>query len=101
MAGFVFASLLIGFGNGFGSGINMTIGTDLAPSGAVSEFLGAWRLFGDAGSSAGPAIVGAIAAAGGLPTAVITTAVLGFLGLAVLLLGPETLHLAERSEPTE
>ncbi|HKJ86821.1 MAG TPA: MFS transporter, partial [Spirochaetia bacterium] len=58
MAGFVLASLLIGLGNGFGSGINMTIGTDLAPSNAVSEFLGLWRLFGDIGTSAGPAIVG-------------------------------------------
>lgn len=95
---FVLASLLIGFGNGFGAGINMTIGTDLAPSGAVSEFLGLWRLFGDVGVTAGPAIVGSIATVGGLPAAVVATAALGFLGLTVLLFSPETLHLADREE---
>jgi MFS family permease len=98
LPGFVLASLLIGFGNGFGAGINMTIGTDLAPSGAVSEFLGLWRLFGDVGASAGPAIVGSIATAGGLPTAIIAAALMGFLGLAVLLAAPETLNLADSSE---
>ena len=96
MAGFVLASLLIGLGNGFGSGINMTIGTDLAPSNAVSEFLGLWRLFGDVGSSAGPAIVGGIATAAGLPLAVGATAVLGLLGLAALLVGPEPLRMADK-----
>ncbi len=96
MAGFVLASLLIGLGNGFGSGINMTIGTDLAPSNAVSEFLGLWRLFGDVGSSAGPAVVGAIATAAGLPLAVGATAMLGLLGLAALLVGPEPLRMADR-----
>jgi len=96
MAGFVLASLLIGLGNGFGSGINMTIGTDLAPSNAVSEFLGLWRLFGDIGTSAGPAIVGGIATAAGLPLAVGATAVLGLLGLVALLIGPEPLRMADR-----
>lgn len=92
--GFILASLLIGLGNGFGAGINMTIGTDLAPKGAVSEFIGLWRLFGDVGSAAGPAIVGAVATAGGLVTAVIATALLGAAGLVALLVGPETLRLA-------
>ena len=94
VAGFFLASLIIGMGNGFGAGINMTIGTDLAPDGAVSEFIGLWRLFGDIGASAGPAIVGAIGAAGGLVTAVIATAAIGFVGLVVLLAGPETLTIA-------
>lgn len=93
-AGFVVASLLIGLGNGFGAGINMTIGTDLAPSRAVSEFLGLWRLVGDAGTAAGPSVVGAMATAGGLPTAVLATAAMGFAGLVMLLFGPETLRLA-------
>ncbi|MFW5717532.1 MAG: MFS transporter [Spirochaetota bacterium] len=96
LPGFIVASILIGIGNGFGSGINMTIGTDLAPSGAVSEFLGVWRLFGDVGSSAGPAIVGTIATAGGLPLAVVATAALGFLGLVSLAFAPEPMHLSER-----
>jgi MFS family permease len=99
MSGFILASLLIGLGNGFGAGINMTIGTDLAPSGAVSEFLGLWRLFGDIGVSAGPAIVGSIATAGGLPMAIVATAILGLSGLVVLLFSPETLKLARQADP--
>lgn len=95
---FVVASLLIGLGNGFGSGINMTIGTDLAPSTAVSEFLGMWRLFGDIGASAGPAVVGAIASAGGLPVAIVATALFGVSGLVVLLFSPETLKLARSAD---
>ena len=76
-AAFDFRSLLIGamiigFGNGLGSGTMMTLGADLAPPGAVGEFLGFWRLIGDTGQSGGPLIVGVVAGAFG----VITTAVL-------------------------
>lgn len=95
---FVVASLLIGLGNGFGSGINMTIGTDLAPTGAVSEFLGLWRLFGDVGAAAGPAVVGSIASAGGLPVAIVATALFGVSGLVALLFAPETLKLAKSAD---
>ena len=96
LPGFLIASLLIGLGNGFGAGINMTFGTDLAPSRAVSTFLGAWRLFGDMGQSAGPAIVGALAAAAGLSAALFVTAGIGAVGLFVIaVIAPETLRLAE------
>lgn len=76
-ASFDFRSLLIGaaiigFGNGLGSGTMMTLGADLAPPGAVGEFLGFWRLIGDSGSSGGPLVVGVVAGAFGL----ITTALL-------------------------
>ena len=96
---FVLVSLLIGLGNGLGSGINMTLGTDLAPASAVSAFLGAWRLFGDVGQAVGPVIIGAVATAASLPVAILSTGVLGFVGLAVMVfLAPETLHLARKSE---
>lgn len=95
--GFFLASLVMGFGNGFGAGINMTMGTDLAPDGAVSEFIGIWRLFGDVGAAAGPSIIGLVAAAGGLVTALLTAAAIGFVGLIVLLVGPETLTIARQS----
>ncbi len=98
LAGFFAASLVIGMGNGFGAGINMTIGTDLAPDGAVSEFIGLWRLFGDLGASAGPAIVGAVAGAGGLVSAVFATGVIGVIGLVVVFLGPETLDIGRRTQ---
>jgi MFS family permease len=97
IGGFVAVSMVIGLGNGFGAGINMTLGTDLAPDRAVSTFLGVWRLFGDIGSSAGPAIVGAVAAAAGLSVSLLVTAAVGGVGLLVMaVLAPETLRFAPR-----
>lgn len=88
---FVLAGALIGIGNGLGSGINMTTAADLAPENAVSEFLGLWRLYGDLGNAAGPALVGALSAAIALGPTVAVTALLGVLGLGVTaLFAPET-----------
>ncbi|MDQ3045546.1 MAG: MFS transporter [Chloroflexota bacterium] len=64
--GLLAASVLIGFGNGLGSGSMMTLGADLAPRGATGEFLGMWRLVGDAGAVGGPLIVGVMATGVGL-----------------------------------
>ena len=100
LAGFVIASMLIGLGNGFGAGINMTLGTDLAPRNAASAFLGLWRLFGDAGKSAGPALVGTLATAIGLSASLLVTAGIGTVGLILMaLVAPETLHLANSGRP--
>lgn len=55
------AALLIGVGNGLGSGTMMTLGADLAPEAAAGEFLGLWRMIGDAGAVGGPLLVGAVA----------------------------------------
>lgn len=98
LAGLLAASLVIGLGNGFGAGINMTFGTDLAPAGAVSTFLGAWRLFGDVGQAAGPAVVGAMAAAVGLAGSLFVTAGIGAVGLLMIaVLAPETLGMAREN----
>lgn len=102
VSGFVIASLLMGLGNGFGAGINMTFGTDLAPRSGASAFLGLWRLFGDVGMSAGPAMVGAVAAALGLSASMLVTAGIGAVGLFVLaVLAPETLHRGTPDPPRE
>jgi MFS family permease len=96
LAGFVIVSMIVGLGNGFGAGINMTLGTDLAPQKAVSSFLGLWRLFGDIGQSVGPALVGAIAAAVGLSASLFVTAGIGAVGLLVMaFVAPETLHMGK------
>ena len=63
------AGLLIGFGNGLGAGINMTLGSDFSPRGRRAEFLGAWRLSSDAGSVGGPLLIAAIASAASLAAA--------------------------------
>jgi MFS family permease len=57
----MWVSLLIGFGNGLGAGAMLTLGADLAPENFRAEFLGFWRLLGDAGGTGGPIVIGAIA----------------------------------------
>lgn len=80
--GLLAAAALIGFGNGLGSGTMMTLGADLAPPGAVGEFLGFWRLIGDTGQAGGPLIVGQVADLLGLPA---TALVLAGIGVAAAL----------------
>jgi MFS family permease len=85
------AAAVIGFGNGLGSGTMMTLGADLAPPGAVGEFLGFWRLIGDSGQSSGPLIVGATADIFGLAsTALILSGVGAAAALTLALLVRET-----------
>ncbi len=57
------AAVVVGLGNGLGSGSMMTLGADLAPPEATGEFLGIWRLIGDVGMVVGPLAVGLIAGA--------------------------------------
>lgn len=52
---------VMGIGNGFGNGVIMTLGADVAPPAARAEFLAAWRLTHDAGMFLGPLAVGAAA----------------------------------------
>ena len=101
VVGFLILGLVIGIGNGFGSGINMTIGTDLAPDEAIGEFLGLWRLFGDVGAAIGPFIVGAVAAALTLPTALLVTGGIGVVGTMVMaFVAPETREPSRATQPT-
>jgi len=59
--GLLFAAVLIGIGNGLGSGSMMTLGADLSPSRSRGEFLGVWRLIGDMGHTGAPLVVGVVA----------------------------------------
>lgn len=80
----VLVTTLMGFGNGLGSGAMMTLGADLAPREMLGEFLGVWRLIGDAGTSIGPLLVGDIAHAVGLGSAALTLAAVGALSAATI-----------------
>ena len=85
-------ALLVGLGNGLGSGTMMTLGADLAPKEARGEFLGLWRFVGDMGNASGPLVVGHMADLAGLATAPLIVAGIGLLGAAILgTLVPETL----------
>ena len=89
----VIASLVTGFGNGLGSGINMTLGADFSPVVARGEFLGVWRLIGDLGTAGGPLIVSGVTIAASLGAASIATGGIGLAGAAVMFfLVPEPMH---------
>lgn len=95
--GLLLATSLIGLGNGLGSGTMMTLGADLAPRDALGEFLGIWRLIGDAGFTVGPLLVGGLATFVGLPGAAVATAAVGFAAAATFAWGvPETLTKTTR-----
>ncbi|OZI24724.1 MFS transporter [Bordetella genomosp. 7] len=81
--GFVVISMMLGMGNGIGSGIVMTLGADSAPKTGRTEFLGIWRLVADLGSSLGPVILSAVAALVSLGAAVAAMGMLGLAGAAV------------------
>ena len=78
------ASMLAGLGNGFGSGINMTLGADFAPEHERGEFLGVWRLCSDLGSFAGPIVMGYIANTFLLATAFSFAGGLGVVGAFIM-----------------
>ena len=83
---FLLVGLLSGFGNGLGSGAVMTLGADLSPRDAAGEFLGVWRLVGDVGAVAAPAVVGGLAAVLTLGAAAVSTGGIGLLGGVIMIL---------------
>ncbi len=91
--------LIIGFGNGLGSGIVMTLGADFSPVLGRAQFLGAWRLCGDLGTAGGPLVVAGLTAGATLGVSAVAMGVLGALGASLFYLRvPETLT-REAPEP--
>ncbi len=76
-------ALLMGFGNGLGSGVIMTIGSDVSPDVSRATFLGAWRLFADVGNGVGPVLVSAVTAAATLGAAIATAGAVAFAAAAL------------------
>ena len=85
LPGFFAVMVLINLGNGLGSGINMTLGTDLAPSKSPSQFLGFWRFFSDGAMAVGPVIIGAISKGMSLSISPIIIGLFGFSTAAYIL----------------
>lgn len=77
-------ALLLGFGNGMGSGIVMTLGADASPTVGRAQFLGGWRLCADLGIAGGPLLISGITAVAALSPAIFATAALGFAGAAAM-----------------
>jgi MFS family permease len=78
------AALVIGFGNGIGSGMVMTLGADYSPSTGRAHFLGVWRLLSDIGSSSGPALLSMLTAALSLGAGICSTGFLALVAAALL-----------------
>jgi MFS family permease len=91
-------AILLGFANGCGTGIVMIMGADLSLGARDrSQFLGVWRVLGDAGMASAPLLTSAAIGVAGLAAASATVATLGFLGVGLLLFFvAETLHPEQR-----
>lgn len=76
--GLLLTALLIGFGNGISSGLNMTLGADFSPDNGRGQFLGIWRFMADAGATGGPVLLSGVTAAASLGAGVAATGALGF-----------------------
>ncbi len=55
-------AMVLGFGNGIGSGIVMTLGADYSPVAGRPKFLGLWRLLSDTGAMIGPVLLATLVA---------------------------------------
>jgi MFS family permease len=78
------AAAVIGFGNGIGSGLVMTLGADHSPRLGRAHFLGVWRLMSDIGSSCGPALLSFLAATLSLGAGIAVTGLIAFAAAAQL-----------------
>ncbi|HEU0073380.1 MAG TPA: MFS transporter [Dehalococcoidia bacterium] len=83
---FLIIGLLTGLGNGFGAGINMTLGADFAPDVGKGEFLGVWRLISDVGQGGGPVVISAVIGVASLGAASVVSGGIGFVGAALMVL---------------
>src|SRR5690606_21647750 len=81
---FIVIAMVLGIANGFGSGLLMTIGADLADKDDPAPFLGAWRFMGDAGGAASPLALAGLTALVSLSFASAAMGVLGLLGAGIL-----------------
>ena len=77
-AGLLLAAALLGFGNGIGSGMVMTLGADHSPRIGRAHFLGIWRLMADIGGSCGPALLSLLAASLSLGAGIALSGLLAF-----------------------
>lgn len=72
MATFAVVAIVIAIGNGLGSGIVMTLGSDASPPQARPQFLAAWRLVTTSGILGGPLLISGVTAIGTLAAAAAT-----------------------------
>jgi len=91
------ASLAIGFGNGIGSGMIMTLGADHSPRHGRAHFLGVWRLMSDIGSSCGPVLLAFLAGSLSLAAGIAATGLIAFAAAGALAYWIPKTHGSDRS----
>ena len=84
VAWFIGVAVGLAIANGIGSGILMTMGSDLAGRTEPAMFLGAWRLILDAGGAAAPLLLAGLTAAFSLAIGAGVLGVLGLVGAGML-----------------
>ncbi|CAN5241880.1 MFS transporter [soil metagenome] len=77
-------SVIMGFGNGIGSGIINTLGSDASPAVGRPTFLGLWRELADGGSAIGPLILSFVTGVAGLAIGIVVSGFVGFAAAAAL-----------------
>jgi MFS family permease len=77
-------AMIMGFGNGIGSGIVMTLSADTSPEIGRPTFLGLWRELSDAGQGIGPLILSGVTAVAGLTAGITVSGLVGFAAAAVM-----------------
>ncbi|HUH40002.1 MAG TPA: MFS transporter, partial [Castellaniella sp.] len=71
-------SMMLGLGNGIGSGIVMTIGADASPNQGRTQFLGIWREITDLGAGGGPLLLSAVTAILSLGASILVIGGMGY-----------------------
>ena len=91
LVGVAVVTLVMGVGNGIGSGIVMTLGADAAPTVALARssalaapFLGVWRLLSLVGTNGAAVVVAAVAAVASIAAASVAVGALTLVGGAWL-----------------
>ena len=72
-------AVVLGIGNGIGSGIMMTLGADAAPAEGRIRFFGIWRVLADSGNAAGPVVVSILATVATLAAGIVSVGAIGLL----------------------
>lgn len=83
---FVVTIFLFAVGNGIGSGILLTLASDLSNKNNPAPFLGAWRFITDSGAALAPLGISAVTAALSLAAASVLTGVAGLIGVVMMLI---------------
>ena len=83
---FIATAFLFAIGNGIGSGILLTLASDLADKKNPAPFLGAWRFITDSGAALAPMGIAAITAALSLAIASAITGLAGIVGVMMMMI---------------